>query len=245
MSNVQHIISACLCDSIWQPFLPQDSHPNHPGVGGFLEALSESLSTSGSRSESVWRILTLRGISALDGFMTDSSHIESTAQRVLGILRPLTIPTDSAELNKALVSIISQSVTLWEAAQKDAARILIVKQPDASDKEEWQAEDMSGLGETSIPPGHERIDAKGVEPLCLFPSILHINPQGERAVLHQGSALFPTSRVCTQAILEKSRHEEELEKELLDARSRFHARRISVPSGPNSPMGGRVAMAQI
>jgi len=210
-------------------------------MGQFLEAVSKSLSASGGRSESVWRVLTLRGINALGGSITESSQVESTVQRVLETLRPLTILSESAELKKDLVGIISKSVTLWEAARKDEAKLVVVKQPDSSDKEKWQAEDMCGLEETSMPPD-EKINTTGIEPLCLFPNILQITSQGEPVVLQQGSALFPTSHVCIRGMLEKNRHEEELAKAVLDARSKVNARRISFSTGPNSPTGGRFAM---
>lgn len=239
LRNVQHIISICLCDFIWQPFIPQGRLPNHQGVSQFLEAVSESLSATGGRSESVWRVLTLRGIDALGGPITESGQVKSTVQRVLEILRPLTTPSESADLKEGLISIASKSVTLWESARKDEARLVVVKQPDPSDENKWQAEDMCGMEELSMPPDG-KIDTTGLDPLCLFPSLLHINSRGETVVLHRGSALFPTARVWIQGMLGKARHEEELAKALTEARSKVNARRISFSVGPNGPPGGKI-----
>ena len=212
-------------------------------MGQFLEAVSESLSAGGGRGESAWRVLTLRGIDALGGSVIESSPIESTVQRVLEILRPLIMPSKSAGFEEDLVRIVKKSATLWEAARKDEAKIVVVKQPDPSDQEKWQAEDMRGFGEAPIPPG-EKINTTGVEPLCLFPNILQITSRGEAMVLHQGSALFPTSHVWIQGTLEKEEHEEELAKAVLDARSKVNARRSSFPAGPNNPTGGGFPLTQ-
>ncbi len=240
LRNVQHIISICLCDYIWQPFFPHDSLPSHQGMDQFLKAVSKSLSTLGGRSESVWRVLTLRGISALGHSITRSSEVECTVQRVLDILRPLTTLSESVELKEDLVGIISESITLWDAARKDEVKLVVVKQPDSSDKENWRAEDMCGL-EVALMPPDERIDTTGIEPLCLFPVVFQTNSHSESVVLHQGSALFPTSHVCIQGLLEKNRHEKELAKAVLEARSKVNARRISFSTGPNSPTEGKVS----
>ena len=250
MRNVEYIISSCLCDSIWPSFLPQDSLPTHQGVSQFLEAVSSSLSASGGRSESVWRVLTLRGISALNLQSTpESQRIESTVQRIIRTLQPLIPPSESTELKKDLISIVANSTTLWAAARKDEARIIMMTQPEANDKEKWQAEDLSTLPSSpSIPPsGKENLDTLN-PPLCLFPHILYINNTkqhgsvSETVTLHQGHALFPTSRVCIEGLLERKKHKEELAKAVLDAQFQFHKRRVSM--GPNSPTGGRFAMAQ-
>ena len=54
--------------------------------------------------------------------------------------------------------------------------------------------------------------------------------------MHQGVALFPTSRVCREGLLEKRKLEEELEREISDARKR----RMSVSRGRQG--GGKVEM---
>lgn len=242
--DVQHVISIYLCDCIWQPFFPQHSLPNRQVVDKFLEAVSESLAARGGRSESVWRVLTLRGINALGGPNTESSPVESTVQRVLEVLRPLTVPSESAGFEEDLLRIVTMSVTLWEAARKDEAKFVVVKQPDPSDQEKWQSQDMSVLKEASMPP-EKKVAMTGIEPLCLFPNILQISPRGEPVILHQGSALFPTSQVWIQGILEKKEHEEALVKALSDARSKVNARRVSFPTGPNSPTEGKPPLPRL
>ena len=117
------------------------------------------------------------------------------------------------------------------------------KRPDPSDKENWQAEDIRGFVGASMPPG-EKIDTTGITPLCLFPIILQITLGGKTVVVHQGSALFPTSHVWIQAVLEKKEHEEEVAKAVSDARSKVNARRILCPTGPNSPVVGKFSLTQ-
>ncbi len=80
-------------------------------VGPFLEAVSNSLSASGGRSESAWRVLTLRGIDDLGG---ESSGVEPMMHRVLEILQPLIILSESAGFQKDLLKIINESITLWQ-----------------------------------------------------------------------------------------------------------------------------------
>ena len=241
LKDVQHVISVCLCDFIWRPFFPQDNLPNNDVVGPFLEEVSKSLSQSGGRSESAWRALTLRGV---DDLSVESSRAESTLHQVLKILRPLTIASELAEFEKDLVQIINESITLWKTARKDEARFVVEKRPDPNDKENWQAEDIPGFVGASMQPD-ERIDTTGISPLCLFPNIFQITSGGETVVVHQGSALFSTSHVWIRAVLEKKEHEEELAKAVSDARSKVNARRISCPTGPNSPVVGKFSMTQI
>ena len=242
MRSVEHTISVCVCELIWQPFFPQDSLPYHPGVSKLLEEVSASLSASGGKSESIWRMLTLRGIKALGGTIVESSRIESSVQKVLTTLQPLIIPTESATLKKDLVDIVSKSLTLWATAQNDSALITITSQPEPQDKAKWQADDLSTLDEEPSIPPDEKLDTASLKPLCLFPQILHTKATGEKATLHQGRALFPTSRVCIEGLLEKNRNEKELEQALLKTRFQYNARRISFSTGPGSPGGGRFAM---
>lgn len=153
------------------------------------------------------------------------------------------MPSESAGFKEDLVGIVKMSVTLWEAARKDEAKFVVVKQPDPSDQEKWQAQDMCGLKEASMPPD-KNIDTTGIEPLCLFPNILQITPRGEPVVLHQGSALFPTSQVWIQGMLEKKEYKEALVKVVSDTRSKVNARRTSFPTGPNSPAEGEFPLTQ-
>lgn len=154
---------------------------------------------------------------------------------VLEMLQPLIVPSELAGFEKDLLKIINDSITLWKAAQKDEARFIIEKDPDSSDKEGWQAEDTCGFENVSKPPD-EKIDTSRIRPLCLFPNVVQIRSGGERVRVHQGSALFPTSPVWVQAVLEKREHEEEVAKAVSDARRKINARRMSSSAGPNSPV---------
>ena len=212
-------------------------------MGQFLEAVSESLSVPGGRSESAWRVLTLRGIDARGGAVMASRQVESTVHHVLQILRPLTIPSQSAELENALLGIVKESVTLWKTAQKDNAKVIIEARPDPGDHKKWHAEDIQGVEEASIPPDG-KIDLTGIKPLCIFPKILQITSPDKTVVLHQGSALFPTSQVWIRGMFEQKEHDEELAQAVLDARSKVNARRTSCLTGPNSPTGGKFSTTQ-
>lgn len=254
MKNVEHIIASCLCDSIWQPFPPGGSLPNHEGLKQFLQTISTSLSASGGRSESVWRVLTLRGINqALGASAPGANNIESTVQRILTILNPLTNPSDSADLKKALLSLLSDSATLWTSARTDSAHITITTEPPSPpDESAWLAQDITTLPplaspSTSIPSNPPN---PTTPPLCLFPLILHKPPSGPSlttttttaaadptttttTIIHQGRALYPSSRACVEGSREKSSHEDDLAQALSDARSRVNKRRISVPLSPS------------
>lgn len=172
----------------------------------------------------------MRGIDDLGG---ESSRVEPMMHRVLEILQPLTVPSESAGFEKDLFKIINDSITLWKAARKDEARFIVEKNPDPSDKENWQAEDTPGIENVSMPLD-KNLDTSSITPLCIFPNILQTTSGGESIRVHQGSALFPTSPVWIQAVLEKKEHEEELAKAVSDARWKVNARRMSSSAGPNS-----------
>ena len=116
LRDVQHVISTGLCDFIWYPLFPRDDLLDYKGAGQFLEAVSKSLSISGGRSESAWRVLTLRGIAALGGAEMAERQVESMVDRILKILRPLTTQSQLAELKSTLIGLVKESVELWTAA---------------------------------------------------------------------------------------------------------------------------------
>ena len=236
---VQHVISTSVCDFIWQPFFPQDD----PLVGQFLEAVSKSLSVSGKHSESPWRVLTLRGINALADAGMASRQVDFTVHRVLEILQPLTIPSQLEELKQTLVDLVKESVSLWAAAQKDTAKVVVEARPNPSDNSKWYAEDSQGFGETST-PSIGKIDVTDIQPLCIFPNIIQLTSPNKSVLLHRGSALFPTSQVWIRGMVEQKEHEEELAEAVLAARSKVNARRTSCTTGPNSPMRGKFSTTQ-
>ena len=125
--------------------------------------------------------------------------------------------------------------------------MIITTQPDANDNDKWQAEDLPTLpSSTPVPLNQEgNLDTLN-PPLCLFPHILYTNNTthgvGEAVTLHQGRALFPTSRVCIEGLSEREKHEAELAQAVYNARFQVNKRRVSM--GPNSPTGGKLAMAQ-
>ena len=209
----------------------------------FLEAVSKSLSVSGGRSESVWRVLTLRGISALAAAGTASGQIDFTVHRVLEILRPLTTQSQLGELERTLYDLVKESATIWAVAQRDVAKVVVEARPHPSDNNKWYAEDLQTAGETSSPP-IGKIDLKGNEPFCIFPNIVQSASSNKSVLLHRGSALFPTSRVWIRGMLEQKEHDEELEKAMLAVKSKINARRTSGLTSPNSPIGGKFSTTQ-
>ncbi len=212
-------------------------------MGQFLENVSQTLSVCSRRSESVWRVLTLRGIHAPAGVGMASHRVDSMVDRVLEILKPMTTPPQSAELKNALVDLGKKSVTLWTAAQKDAAKVVVEARPDPSDINKWYAEDVQSVGKAPIQPDG-KIDLTRIEPFCTFPAVIQMTAPNETILLHRGSALFPTSQVWIRGLLDQKDHERELEEELLAARSKVNARRTSYPTGPNSPTSGKYSATQ-
>jgi len=230
MKDVQHVISSHICEILWQPFCLHKT-PSNKEVDKFLEAASRSLSTVGGRSESAWRVLTLRAISDLYGSASaGSSQASSAVSRILKTLRPLTDPSECLELEKDLFSIINDSIILWQSARKNEPNLVIEETPGIDDKGKWCADDCEG----TVGPSDIHVDVTHIQPLCLFPAIVQITSQGE-SVVAQGSALFPSSRAITQGLAEKGEHEQLLVEELLAARSRVSARKASVSTGPKSP----------
>ena len=200
-----------------------------------LEEISRSLSGRGGRIESVWRVLTLQGIESSG---EESSLLQSIVRQVLDVVGPLVNPFELASFEKDIVDLIERSFALWQTARKDIARVFVYRQPDLRDQESWQAEDIEVSGEASS----AKVDISDMKPLCLFPSIFQITPQGEAALVQHGSALFPTSRVWIEALSEKKEHEEERAKAVLEVESKYRARRTSYPTGPNSPLRNKSAV---
>lgn len=208
-----------------------------------MEDVSKSLAVSSRRSESAWRVLTLRGIDTLAGAGMASRQADSTVHRVLDILRPLTNPSQLEELKRNLFDLVKESVSLWTTAQKDAAKLVVEAWPSSNDDNKWHAEDIQSDGEASTEPVR-KIDLKGIKPFCIFPNIIQLNSPNESVLLHRGSAVFPTAKVWIRGISEQKEHDEELEKEMLAARSKVNARRASSLTSPNSPKAGKLSTTQ-
>ena len=234
--NVQHVISTALCDYVWQPFFPINCVPNNHRESRFLDELSKSLSVLGEKSESLWRVLTLRGIDNLVDDDLESRQSESTVKQILTSLEPLTAPAQSTKIKEALTGIVQEAITLWRTAQKDKSKLVIERNPNRRDKEKWFADDMHVL-ENQPTSAFEQVDTSDMESECLFPNVLQ-QTQHKTVVIHRGTALFPNSYVCMQGVLERTQHEKELAKAVSDARSKVNARRISLSTGPNNVLAG-------
>ncbi|KAL9131079.1 MAG: hypothetical protein Q9217_000902 [Psora testacea] len=247
--DAQHIISTSLCNYVWQPFLPESNiRENHQGVSHYLTKVSNALSATGGRKETVWRVLTLRGIDALGDYPTESSRqVDSCVQHILDTLQPLTVPSESSKLKQDLLTIVHEAAAVWTTARKDEDRILIDPSPpsnatsnanDTNNVIKWGSESVPASFE--IPPTAKTVTTPIQKPLCIFPSISQRkSPDSETALVHQGSALFADSPVWSLALDEKQEQQELMEKAVLDARSKVYARRSSVPAGalasPTSP----------
>lgn len=198
--------------------------------------MSQALASSSGRSESIWRVLTLQATEALPGSSVKVNLAGPIVQRMLNILGSLIVSKDLQDFEKELVGITNGFLDLWRVARKDESLLIIESHPDAGNREGWQMEDMPTI--EPVLPASEKVQDETMKPICLFPKILQRTSKGEIMVICQGSALFPDSHVLTRAMMEKRQHEEELERALLETRSRFLARRTSVPNSPMSPTGG-------
>jgi len=201
--------------------------------------MSQALANSGGRSESIWRILTLRATETLPRTPAKVNPAEPIVQHVLGILGSLVVPEHLKDFEKELVGITNGFLDLWRVARKDESRLIIEKHPNAEDREGWYNEDI----QNSVPasPALRMAQDATIKPICLFPKVLQRTSKGETILVCKGSALFPDSHVLTRAMTEKREQEEELKRVMQETRSKFHARRTSFPNGPSSPTGGHAS----
>lgn len=198
--------------------------------------MSQALASLSGRSESIWRVLTLRATGALPGSSVKVSLAEPIVQRMLDILGSLIVSKDLQDLEKELLGITNELLDLWSVARKDESTLIIERCPDAGNRDGWQIEDMPTV--EPVLPTSEKVQDATMKPICLFPKILQKTSKGETMVICQGSALFPDSHVLTRAMMEQRQHDEALERALLETRSKFLARRTSVPNSPVISSGG-------
>ena len=158
-------------------------------------------------------------------------------EQVIGLLDPLIAIEELDRFKNDLTSLIKMSISTWELAKKDEYRINIKRQPDANDKADWQHTADNDTPQASTLPAGETTVYPRLTPLSLFPRISQVR-EGKEVLIHQGSALFPSSHVWTQAISERKEHEEEMERALQEVRSKVNSRRVSVPASPGSTVGG-------
>ena len=238
MRNIQHIISKHISQTFWQSFPLHGITRNHEEISTFLTSISSSLSSTGGRSESIWRNLTLRAISSLQH--QQSSSTEKTSQmttttiavrQITKTLAPLTLPTHSPDLEKDLQTLITESLSLWLSARQNASNIIISSIPSLDDPKTWHAEDLPiSLSDKDDDDDGNLNTPNESSPLCLFPALLQRTSR-ETVVLMKGSALFPSSRAWVQGIVEKGEHERELNAAMRDAITRVNARRASIGVG--------------
>ena len=235
----QHIISSSLCDHIWQPFLTEPSNSRHAGLNQFLSEVSQCLAASKGHGESAWRALTLRGIDAMATSLSKQRQADIVLEQVIGVLDPLISVEELDRFKEDLTNLVDKSISTWEVARRDEHRIHIKRQPDPNDKTNWHPP-ANDIPQNSTLPAAETTMNPTLTPLCLFPHIHQTRSQEDKEVLiHQGIALFPSSSVWIQAILERKEHDEEMERAIQETRSKVNLRRVSVPASPASIAGGK------
>ena len=241
----QHIISSSLCDHIWQPFLTETIDSRHAAINEVLNEVSQRLAASKGHGESVWRALTLRGIDAIATASSKRRQADVVLEQVVGLLDPLISIEQLGRFKEELRSLVDLSISTWEFARKDEHRIIIKQQADPNDKINWHSADSDIPQNTALPAADSGLNPT-LTALCLFPHISQIRPQeSKEALIHHGTALFPSSYVWTQAISEKKEHEEEVERAMQEARSKVNSRRVSVPASPGSVAGGNTGFMNV
>ena len=227
VAMAQYIMASSLCDHIWQPFLTETSDSRH--INQFLSEVSQCLAASKGHGESAWRALTLRGIDAM-AISSKQRQADIALEQVSGVLDPLISIEELDRFKADLTSLIHKSISTWEVARKDEYRIHIRRQPDPNDKTNWHP---AANDDSTLPAAETTLT-----PLCLFPQVSQTRSEGKEVLIHQGSALFPSSSVWIQAMLEKKEQDEEAERLMQEARSKANMRRVSVPASPAGIAGG-------
>ncbi|KAL8788025.1 MAG: hypothetical protein Q9195_007490 [Heterodermia aff. obscurata] len=233
----QHIISSSLCEHIWQPFLTETSDSRREALNQFLSEISQCLAASKGHGESAWRALTLRGIDTMASSSSKRQQVDFVLKQVVGLLDPLIPIEESDRFKDDLRILVEKSISTWEFARKDEHRIDIKQRPDANDETNWHNVDDIPH-KSALPPAATTTNST-LTPLCLFPHISQRSQEGKEVLIHRGSALFPSSYVWTEALLERKEHEQEMERVLQETRSKFNSRRISVPASPLGGSGGK------
>ena len=234
----QHIISNSLCDHIWQPFLTQTSDPRHADLNRFLNEVSQRLAASRGHGEGAWRALTLRGIDAIAASSSKPRAADIILEEVLDVLQSLISGEEVGRFKEDLESIVNQSISIWELARKDQHRISIQREPDPNDQKHWHIAD-STMPQNSTLPAAVTTTNPTPTPLCLFPYISQRSQEGKEVAVHHGSALFPSSYLWTEAMLEKKEYEEEMKRMVQEAKSKVNIRRVSVPASPIGTAEGK------
>ena len=215
LSAVESIIVDSVRKLVWQPFAAGGSRGD-VASGALLQTVSRELSRLGSRTESTWRALTVRGLRAPPA---ESGVLKSVIGDMLGLLAPFTDAPNSSELAESLTEIVHKAVDVWDISQRDACQLLIQNAPDADDESGWLRED----GGLSSHP-HDRIDAdvsasRSMSAVCIFPKVIRLPSSGKspQRTIFRGRALFEDSRLLASGRKESM----DLQKMMMDAHKQF------------------------
>ncbi len=230
-------------------------------------------SSNGGRIANVWTALTMRGLQSLpahsaplgsgssEDLHSTRSRAESVVFNVLSILSPLVSSSQKGNLRTELLALAALAIEVWSYAQTGELKIILSTSLERTHREEWRSEYFDP--ELPSDSDETKLDMSRTHPriLTLFPRIVAREmvspvkpdtglpgsrpgepdqmPQIIDTRIHPGRGLPEWSPL----ILRVKEGQEELERELMDAkkkwRSHWHGRRESrgsFTSGPPSPI---------
>ena len=260
IAHAQRVISGCLSDIIWQPFSSEQTQ-QHPELMALLDAISAEVanyhhgSTSGGRAETVWGVLTTRGLRSLKTTSTPErpNRAEKVAAEVLRILKPLITPEKESDLQSELVKLAQSAISIWDSAQSGDLRVQVCPALDPADFKEWRSKldderttDITSTTHPRIFTLFPRITAKQFQLTTKLANSLPGGwPESERdswsTCIHPGIGLRECSALVIrgkQEVEEKRLEEEEEQRQLNEAIERV--KRDYRRSGSHSSRSGSV-----
>lgn len=186
LSTAECFIVDTLRRLVWQPFAPGISSDEKTCAARF-EALSQTLSSHGTRSESIWRALTIHGLCEVSA---KQETLERAVGCILKLLAPFTDEPSDGGLLQALTDIVNMAMDVWDISRRDVCQISIQIAPDPADKGGWMREDEDLF---DIPDDKMDADMNIMSPVCIFPKVV----RGETSpmIILRGRALFQDSRL--------------------------------------------------
>ncbi|KAI9891140.1 MAG: hypothetical protein M1814_002983 [Vezdaea aestivalis] len=189
--DVRHILSTLLCSIMSQPFMP-DSNNTGQGHGELLCEISQRLTLISRRTETIWRVLTLRGFNCIS---TSQTNFSALVNSTLTCLDPLIKPSDRNNVEASLLKICDAAYALWDMNRQDSCKIILDSEPSHHRKEKWATLQDPQLEIEDF--GEENVNYVADSSLCLFPQILasfeKADTMAENVMIHSGLALFADS----------------------------------------------------
>ncbi|KAI9851441.1 MAG: hypothetical protein M1838_003630 [Thelocarpon superellum] len=228
LANVQQVISTEIRGLIGQPFFANNA--NSKGDGQMLNDISERLSTSSRRSESIWRSLTLQGLSSSEP--SGEINAETLAvENIVAKLAPLVTPSELPRLKEDLFQVTRQALHVWRMLRTDSCRISIDPHPQNPGwRLYYEPEIEANLGTTDATRSSRDTDMPSV---CLFPRVIgDFEGQNEPTVLYPGLALFPNHPAFAQGAHEQEEFDQAFKTVKREVVARVASKRLSI-SSPN------------